>query len=58
MPYDDAHRGAAITGHVPRDADARREVPPLRVHARLAVGEARIAGIDEPGRRIREPLSS
>ena len=47
-----AHRGAAVAADVPRGAEARREVQPLLVQPRLALGEPGIAGIDEAGRRV------
>ena len=49
-----AHRHAAVAVRIPRDADARRDVQPFGVHARLAVREALIARVGESGRRLRE----
>ena len=56
QPVRRSNGRAAITGHIPGDARARREIGPLLVHARLAGWETRITGIDQAGGRILEPL--
>ena len=53
-PVGRTNRHAAVSGHVPREPDARREIPPLLVQPAPPRREARVAGIDETGRRVRE----
>ena len=57
QPVGRAHRRAAVPAHVPADADARREIQPLRVQPALARREAGIARIEETGGRVHERLA-
>ena len=53
-PVRGADRHAAVSGHVPCRAAARREIPPLLVHSRLTRRKPGISGVEEPGRRVDE----
>src|SRR5262245_64959937 len=53
-PVGRADGRAAVARDIPCHADARRQIPPLRLEARPARRETAIARIDETRRRILE----
>ena len=57
QPVRGAERQAPVANDVPREAEARREIQAPLVIAALAVGEAAVAGVDQPGRRVEEHLA-
>ncbi len=48
-----AHGHPAVAGGIPRETNTRRELQPVVLHSRVAIGKAGITWIQEPGRRVR-----